>query len=161
MSQTTTQKSQDEKDIRQLIEIWRKGVEAKDSAVLVSHYTKDALLYDAIPPYKLIGPDAIRKSWDACMPYMPARMKATHRDIEMTIDGDMAVVHCLFRMDAIGEESPCGMSWMRVTICLRRIDGKWQAFHEHISIPFDPMSSKVANITDPDNPGELPPPPTA
>lgn len=41
---------------------------------------------------------------------------------------------------------------MRVTACYRRIEGRWLAVHEHVSIPFDPMTGRAVMIPDPDAP---------
>ncbi|MCC5876067.1 MAG: SgcJ/EcaC family oxidoreductase [Candidatus Sumerlaeia bacterium] len=155
MPDQAVQVEQDQKEVKALMDAWCKAVEEKDPQKLVAHYTDDVLLFDAIPPYKLEGPEAIRKSWETCLPYMPNKMKGRHAELKYTIDGDLAVVHGLAYLEPIGEESPCGMSWLRVTICFRRINGEWRSFHEHISLPFDPMESKVVNIKSPGDLGSL------
>ena len=38
---------------------------------------------------------------------------------------------------------------MRVTVCYRRMGGEWRVVHEHVSLPFDPMTGQVSYITDP------------
>jgi len=44
----------------------------------------------------------------------------------------------------------CGSTWMRVIACYRRIDGEWRVAHEHVSIPFGPMTGKAVYIESPD-----------
>jgi ketosteroid isomerase-like protein len=34
--------------------------------------------------------------------------------------------------------------WVRATLCLRRIDGKWMIAHEHQSVPFDVETGKAS-----------------
>jgi ketosteroid isomerase-like protein len=47
-------------------------------------------------------------------------------------DGDVAFVHGLPRMGAVGQFS----MWLRVTFDLRKRDGAWQITYEHESMPF-------------------------
>ena len=68
----------------------------------------------------------------------------------MTVGGDAAFAHCLHRIVPIGEASRAGETWMRVTLCYRRIGGAWQVVHEHVSVPYDPRTGLVVNITDAD-----------
>lgn len=40
------------------------------------------------------------------------------------------------------------MTWMRITVCLHREDGAWRVLHEHVSVPFDPMTGQASLIRD-------------
>ena len=59
-------------------------------------------------------------------------------------------MHGLHHVTPIGEESRWGQTWLRVTVCYRRIEGNWRVVHEHVSVPFDPITEKVSYITDQD-----------
>lgn len=143
----TTQQPTDETAIRALIAKWSRALEAKDAAALVEDYLPDALLYDAIPPYRTQGPDAIKALWEQCFPYFPEKFRSEHKDLTIDVSGDLAFVHGLHHL-ATETDHPCGASWMRVTSCYRRVDGQWRVAHEHVSIPFDPMSGKASYIQD-------------
>ena len=41
-----------------------------------------------------------------------------------------------------------GQSWIRVTVCYRKVEGRWVVVHEHVSIPFNCMTGMVAPIDD-------------
>lgn len=142
--------AQAEKELRQLIAGWSRAVENRDAAALVADYTPDVVSYDAIPPYKNVGPDTIRQAWEHCLPYFPDSFKSEHRDLTFQIDGDLAVVHGLHHFVPEQADHPCGHTWMRITICYRRIDGNWKVFHEHISVPFNPMTNQAWHIESPD-----------
>ncbi|TWT75125.1 SgcJ/EcaC family oxidoreductase [Allorhodopirellula solitaria] len=139
----------DEAEIRRLIARWSRALEAKDVDGLTGDYAPDAVLYDAIPPYKAEGVDSIRKSWECCMPYLP-EVQSVHRDLKFHIAGDMAMVHGLHNFQTEGDH-PCSQSWIRVTLCYRRIDGKWKVIHEHVSVPFNPVDNQAWEIKDPDS----------
>lgn len=138
-----------EAEIRRLVEKWRKALEAKDAAALTADYSPDAVLYDAIPPYKTVGPDNIRKTWEGCFPYLP-EFKSVHRDLTIHVDGDMAFLYGLHRFETTIPDHPCSKSWIRITVCYRRIAGGWKVVHEHVSQPFNPLDNQVWPIADPD-----------
>ncbi len=142
--------NRDEAEIRSMIADWSAALEAKDADGLTAHYLPDTVLFDAIPPYKIIGKDAIREVWVNCLPYFPEQFRSEHRDITVHVSGDVALVHCLHHFVPTPADDPSGQTWMRVTAGYRRIDGKWKVVHEHISVPFNPMNKQVWYITDPD-----------
>ncbi|MBL8889978.1 MAG: nuclear transport factor 2 family protein [Planctomycetaceae bacterium] len=141
--------SADEAEIRHMMHEWSRALEARDVAGLVKDYAKEAVLYDAIPPYKTIGVDNIRQVWENCLPYFPQQFKSEHRDIQIHVAGDTAFAHCLHHFIPIPADHPSGQTWMRVTVGYRKSNGKWQVVHEHVSIPFNPTNNQAWLITDP------------
>lgn len=141
--------SEREQEIRDVIEQWRSALEARDLDRMMTDYIPDVILYDAIPPYKSVGVTAIRQAWESCMPHLPD-FKSVHRDLTVTVTEDMAVVHGLHNFET-AEPHPCSQSWIRITVCYRRIDGRWRVFHEHVSLPFNPLDNQAWPITDPDS----------
>lgn len=139
----------DEKEIRRLIAAWTKALEARDAAGLTADYAPDAVLYDAIPPYKTVGAENIRKLWESCLPYFPESFKSVHQDLNVHVAGDVAIVHGLHHFVPTPADHPSGQTWMRLTVGYRRINGKWKVIHEHVSIPFNPMNNQAWFITDP------------
>jgi uncharacterized protein (TIGR02246 family) len=151
--QSTTQADSakaDEAAIRSLIAKWARALEAKDVNGLVADYAPDAVLYDAIPPYKTVGVEGIRKAWESCLPYFPEAFKSEHRDLAVHVSGDTAFAHGLHRFVPEDPNHPSGQTWMRVTVGYRRIGGNWKVVHEHVSAPFNPMDNKVWTIANPD-----------
>ena len=125
--------SADEAEIRRMIADWARALEAKDVDGLVANYAPDALLFDVKPPYKTTGVAAIRRVWEDCLPYFPKSFRSEHRDLELTVGGDAAFFHGLHHMVPDDKDHPCGQSWLRVTGCFRKIDGRWRVVHEHVS----------------------------
>lgn len=140
----------DEAEIRRLIQEWSQALEARDVARLTASYAPDVLLFDAIPPYRTRGIAAYRKLWEDCLPCFPASFTSEHRDLEVSVGGGLALVHGLHRIRPTEGDHPAGQTWLRVTVGLRKIEGRWKVVHEHVSVPFDPMTEKVAYIADPD-----------
>lgn len=150
MSSTHDTTKQDEAEIRRMIAAWSAALEAKDLEGLTAHYLPETVLYDAIPPYKTVGKDAIRQLWANCLPYFPEKFRSEHRDIVVHVSGDIALVYCLHHFIPTSAEHPSGQTWMRVSAGFRRVDGHWKVVHEHISVPFNPMNNQTWFIVDPD-----------
>lgn len=144
--ETERQKKQ-EAEIRALIARWSSAIEAKNPSAAVAAYTPETVLYDAIPPYRTVGAGAIRALWEEMFPHFPERFRSEHRDLVIEVDGDLAFVHGMHRFVPEPADHPCGLTWMRVTACYRRIDGRWRVAHEHVSVPFDPMTGHASFIT--------------
>lgn len=148
-SQNKPAAARDEAEIRRMIRDWSRALEAKDLDGLTRDYAPDALLFDAIPAYKVIGAENIRNVWANCFPFLP-EVRSEHRDLVVHVDGDLAFVHGLHRFVPTPADHVCGKSWMRITVCYRRIDGLWKVVHEHVSLPFNPLDNQAWPITDPD-----------
>ncbi|MBO6834571.1 MAG: SgcJ/EcaC family oxidoreductase [Alphaproteobacteria bacterium] len=138
----------DKAEIETLVADWRRAVEAKDADGLVRNYQDDTVLFDAISPFQTVGKEAVRKIWQTVFPYFPDRFKSEHKDLTVHVDGDLAVVFGLHHFVPEPADHPCGATWMRITVCLHRVDGDWRVLHEHVSVPFDPMTGQAALTKD-------------
>jgi uncharacterized protein (TIGR02246 family) len=141
--------SEDEAAIRRVIARWSAALEAKDLDGLVADYADDAVLFDAIPPYKTVGKAAIRQVWANCLPYFPEKFKSEHRDIVIHVSGDTAMMYGLHHFIPEPADHLIGQNWLRVTVGDRRINGQWKSVHDHISTPFNPMNNQAWMIRDP------------
>lgn len=141
---------EDEAAIRELIAKWSRALEAKDLTAMMADYSEGAVLYDACPPYKTEGREAIEEVWRNCLPCFPEKFRSEHRDLEVRVAGDIAFAYGLHHFVTEQEDHPCGQTWLRTTVCFRRIEGRWQVVHEHVSAPFNPMTNEVWPIRDPE-----------
>lgn len=77
------------------------------------------------------------------MPMCEGPLGIEMRDLKIVADNEAAFCHCLNHFtgkEASGKEIDV---WMRATVCYRKIDGRWLAVHEHISVPIDMESGKA------------------
>ncbi|MEU8662576.1 nuclear transport factor 2 family protein [Actinoplanes philippinensis] len=66
----------------------------------------------------------------------PPRREVTR--LEITTDGDVAFATSIDCLSAVPRGSAERFHlWFRVTLGLRRIDGRWLVTHEHESVPFE------------------------
>jgi ketosteroid isomerase-like protein len=130
--------STDENDIRELIEARAAALKTGDVDTIVSYYAPEVVQFSLAPPLQQStdarNPDQLR-SWIATFEAPPAR-EVTR--LQVAAAGDVAFATSLDCLSA----TPNGMSdsfslWHRVTLGLRKIDGRWLITHEHQSVPFE------------------------
>lgn len=135
---TSTVASTDEAQIRQLITDAAAALHDRDPERVLAGYAPDVVRYDLAPPLRHVGPEALNveglRSW---MSGFDGPIELEIRDLEVTLGGDVAFAHSLNRMHA----TPAGSSesfdlWVRSTVCLRKVDGRWSVTHDHRSTPF-------------------------
>jgi len=125
--------TESEKQIRQLNDRWAAAVEAKDIDAIVANYTDDVIVFDVPPPLRIKGRDAYLRNWEHFLKNFKGAVKCEFQDTEITAGDDVAFLTTLTR---VSERDVKGSgTWVRVTVGYRKIDGRWLATHEHISIP--------------------------
>lgn len=139
----STANNADAQRILDIAQEWSRAIEAKDADRIVEHYADETLLFDAIPPFITRGRNAIAELWRQCLPYFPDKVQSKHRDVNVEVSGDLAVLTALHHFVPDQDDHPCATTMMRVTVVYRRIDGDWKVVHEHVSVPFDPITNKA------------------
>ena len=135
--------STDEDQVRALIDRWVEKACDKDVDGIMACYAPDVVAYDAIAALRFKGAEAYREHWEYCMGFAPGEMIMRIPDMDVAVGGDIAFCHYLANCGCTDANGNQQTGWMRGTICLRRIDGRWLITHEHFSAPFDPETMKV------------------
>jgi ketosteroid isomerase-like protein len=132
---TTTESAQarDEAQLRQLIADQMNAICAKDLDRLMNHYAADVVVFDAKPPFQTKGADAVRRTWEACLPYFPDSFQTEMRDLSLTVSGDLALAHWLWRFTGMEKDHPAMQTWMRSTAGYRRPRVEWRKAFNRIS----------------------------
>jgi uncharacterized protein (TIGR02246 family) len=130
-------------EIRAIIDQWTAAICRRDVDGILAAYDPGVTVFDAIPPFAVSGAGELRKSWESCFPHMPAEFGLEIRDLEIAAGEDTAFAHWMFRFTGPDQDHPALQSWMRATSCYRKRDGRWRIVHDHISVPFDPYTSKA------------------
>lgn len=139
----------DEKEIRALIDRWVEHACNGNIDGVMACYASDVVAYDAIVALQFKGADAYRKHWEYCMSFIGAGdMIMKIPEMSVTAGDDIAFCHYLSLCGCKDQEGKEQTGWMRGTVCLRKIDGRWLIVHEHYSSPFDPESMKVLTELD-------------
>lgn len=120
-------------EIEMLLEQLGKAHADRDASAFADLYAPDAVIFDLAPPLgrRGIQPDSIAAwfdTWDG-----PIQIDA--RDVDLTIEGDLAFMSALNRMR--GKQSGVVQDlWFRSTLCFRRMSGRWRIVCDHASVPF-------------------------
>ena len=123
----------DDAQIRYLIGSLAEAVRAKDPAAVASHYTPDAEVFDIAPPLRTAGmSEAALGDWFATF---EGPVGLDVRDLIVTVNDHVAFCHSLHHLSGARTDGSETDVWMRVTVCLRNLDGGWAIAHEHTSVP--------------------------
>lgn len=127
--------SDDESEIRALIERWAQAVRNEDRAAIREHHDPDMLMFDVPPPFLSRGLDAYMATWEMFFSSVEKPVAFEFHDIKITAGDDVAfataIGNCV-NIDSKGNREPLQF---RLTMGLRKIDGRWRVMHEHHSLP--------------------------
>jgi ketosteroid isomerase-like protein len=125
-------------EIRDVIEGKAALLQTGDAKAVMAHYAPSFVVFTLAPPLRQTGDGrdpAPLEAWIATFE-APPRREVTQ--LEITTDGDVAFATSIDRLSAVPRGATEGFSmWFRVTLGLRRIDGRWLVTHEHESVPFE------------------------
>jgi len=133
----------EEARIRKQLEDWAVKFRAKDLDGIMSIYAPDIVSFDAIAQLQFKGLDTYRKHWEACLSFCQGPITFEIRDMNITVGDGAAFAYFLTRCGGTDQSGEEKTSWMRATVCFRKINGEWKVVHEHYSAPFDMESGKA------------------
>jgi len=133
--------------IRQRVEDLVRAIRAKDIDSVVSLYAPDLVSFDIAPPLRYFGADGKRRTWQKAFAALSGPIAYEVRDLNVTTQGELAVVHSLNHIDAALPSGHIEM-WLRWTACFRQVDGVWLVVHDHVSVPANLAHGQaVVNLT--------------
>jgi uncharacterized protein (TIGR02246 family) len=130
--------SDDQDQIRTLIERWAAAVHRGDLDGVVADHTDDIVMYDVPPPYAGIrGIDAYRGTWPPFFEWQANGASFEIESLDVTAGDDVAYAHALLRCGTPKEFAAQPEQRLRLTLGLRKEHGRWTVAHEHHSFPHD------------------------
>ena len=128
---TTGKTSTPEAQIRERLEDWTQAIRARDIENVLAHHSADVVMFDVPPPVEWRGIQKYRESWEYFFKYFPRDGGVFDIEtLEIATSGELACAYGLLRCGKPQDTFP-----VRLTVCLRRIDGEWTIVHEHHSVP--------------------------
>jgi uncharacterized protein (TIGR02246 family) len=126
----------DEQQIRTLIEQWATAVHAGDLPGVLADHAEDIVMFDVPPPYQGIrGIDAYREVWPPFFEWQAAGAVFDIESLEVVAGTEVAYAHALLRCGTQQEFAENPDNRLRLTLGLRKEDGRWVVAHEHHSFP--------------------------
>ncbi len=123
--------------IRDLIERWAEAVHRGDIDGVVADHADDIVMFDVPPPYEGVrGLDAYREVWPPFFAWQARGACFEIESLDVTAGEDVAFAHALVRCGGPEELAANPRMRLRLTLGLRRRDGRWVVAHEHHSFPY-------------------------
>ena len=128
----------DEAQIRELIERWTRAVRAGDLAGVLADHADDIVMYDVPPPNQGIkGIEAYRQTWPEFLQWQATGATFELASLDITAGDTVAYAHALLRCGTPEDLSRKPDFMLRLTLGLRKEQGRWVVTHEHHSFPDD------------------------
>ena len=125
----------DELEIKALIERWAKAVREENRAAIRADHDDNILMFDVPPPFLSQGLDAYMATWETFFAHVTKPVAFDFTEVKVTAGNDVAfataIGHCV-NIDVTGKREPLDF---RLTMGLRKINGRWRILHEHHSLP--------------------------
>jgi uncharacterized protein (TIGR02246 family) len=121
-------------EVRALIEKWAAAVHAGDIDAVVADHADDIVMFDVPPPEDGVrGIEAYRATWPPFFEWQAAGSSFDISSLEVTAGEDVAYAYALLRCGTDEELQTHPERRLRLTIGLRKQDGRWVVAHEHHS----------------------------
>ncbi len=126
----------DQEQIRALIENWAAAVRASDIGGILTNHAAEMVMFDVPPPIESRGLEAYRKTWeDTFFPWFQSSRIFHLGELSITTGSEVAFAHCLAHCGGTEKDGTKTELDFRLTICFKKMNGKWMFVHEHHSIP--------------------------
>jgi uncharacterized protein (TIGR02246 family) len=125
-----------ERQIRTLIESWAEAVHAGDMGGVLADHADDIVMFDVPPPNDGVrGIDAYRETWPPFFEWQRGGASFEIVSLEVTAGAEVAYAHALLRCGTERELAANPENRLRLTLGLRKEGGRWVVAHEHHSFP--------------------------
>jgi uncharacterized protein (TIGR02246 family) len=127
----------DEQQIRTLIERWADAVHRGDMSGVLADHAEDVVMFDVPPPYEGVrGIEAYRETWPPFFEFQARGASFEIVSLDVTVGQDVAYAHALLRCGTPQELAANPENRLRLTLGLRKQDDRWVVAHEHHSFPY-------------------------
>lgn len=135
-----------EEQIRTLIERWAEAVHRGDLGAVLADHAENIVMFDVPLPYEGVhGLDAYRETWPGFFEWQAKGATFEIVSLDITAGEDVAFAHALLRCGTPEQFAANPDNRLRLTIGLRKEDGRWIVAHEHHS--FADGSLDVEDVT--------------
>ena len=126
----------DEQAIRHVFTGWVEAIQSKNLEGVVANHDPGIVMFDVPPPYNGIrGIDDYRAAWPPFFDFIANGAEFTLLELDVIAGADVAFTYALLRCgtEEMFDKDPDNR--LRVTMGLRKVDGRWVIAHEHHSFP--------------------------
>lgn len=128
--------SEDVAQIRTLIEKWAKAAHIGDLDGVLADHATDIVMFDVPPPEDGVrGIEAYRETWPGFFEWQREGAVFEIVSLDVIAGEDVAYAYALLRCGTPEELASDPDNRLRLTLGLRKQDGRWVVAHEHHSFP--------------------------
>jgi uncharacterized protein (TIGR02246 family) len=125
-----------ETQVRELIERWAKAVHEGDLDTVLADHSDEIVMFDVPPPYDGVrGMDAYRETWPPFFTWQRQGASFDLLSMDVVAGDGVAFAYALLRCGTPQELEEEPENRLRLTIGLRKHEGRWVVVHEHHSFP--------------------------
>jgi ketosteroid isomerase-like protein len=126
----------DEAAIRGQITRWVEAIQAQDLEGVLAEHDPNIVQFDVPPPYNGVrGIDAYRDTWPPFFEWISRGAQVELLELDVVAGADVAFAYGLLRCGTAADCAANPDNRLRMTVGLRKIDGRWVVAHEHHSFP--------------------------
>lgn len=123
-----------EDEIRALIEGWAKAVHEGNLDAVLTDHADDIVMFDVPPPEEGVrGISAYRETWPPFFEFQKSGGSFDIVSLEVFAGDDIAYAFALLRCASAQERAEHPDRRLRLTLGLKRQQGRWVVAHEHHS----------------------------
>ena len=126
----------DDAQIRAIIEDYGEGLRNKDADRCVSHYADDLVQFDLAPPLTNRGKETARKNLAEWFKTFDGPIGVEITGLTIAAGNEAAFAFCLNHISGTNTKGEKNDHWVRISIGFQKTGGKWLVTHEHVSVPF-------------------------
>jgi uncharacterized protein (TIGR02246 family) len=124
----------DEQAIRTFLERWAAAVHDGQLDVVLADHAADVVMFDVPPPHEGVrGIDAYRDTWPPFFEWQASGAVFDLESLDVVAGADVAYAFALLRCGTADELAETPERRLRLTVGLRKQDGRWVVAHEHHS----------------------------
>ena len=123
-----------ESEIRRVVEAWAGAICAKDADGVVSQTSPESVGFFLAPPLK--AQNHLKQNLEEWFKTFSGPIALEIRDLTIRVGDNVAFCHSLNRISGQRVSGERTDIWVRETLGLGKIDGRWLITHEHESVPF-------------------------
>jgi uncharacterized protein (TIGR02246 family) len=123
-------------EIRTLITRWVAAVAGCNMDGVLAQHDPDIVMFDVPPPYRGVrGLAEYRESWAPFFEWLRQGSSFELDELDAVAGADVAFAYALLRCGTPADFADNPDNRLRMTIGLRKRDGRWVVVHEHHSFP--------------------------
>ncbi len=129
-----------EQEIRAVVDERVRAVRAKDPGPLAARVDPGVVTFDVLPPLLQRGDAPVVAKLQHWFDGYASDIGYQVEALDVVADGDLGFCSFAYNVQGTLQSGDEVDMWVRATLGLRRIDGRWRIVHDHESVPFDPRT---------------------